>query len=140
MVQAFSITSYFESKLMPKKHNQILMRKVCNVIQLLLHRLNNNYRYRQDHEKHYTFITFIQRVNIVHDETNVELHELLWFNAGRPLPNVVPKRTDSLALVGVQSRFLSVTAAAKAIGHVCQTRFENLAEKGQRVPCKLPSE
>ena len=52
-------------------------------------------------------------------------------NAGRPLPDVTPKREDSLTVVeDVQSRLFQKTAAASAIGHVCQARFESSAGEG----------
>ena len=64
-------------------------------------------------------------MSIVHDVTNVEQRELLGIDAGCPLSNVTPKRTDSLAVVeGVQSHFFWATATARAIGHVYQTRFD----------------
>ena len=68
------------------------------------------------------FLTFIRRVNIVHDITNVEQHKLLGIDAGRPLSDVTPKRIDSLAVAeGVQSSFFWAIAAARAIGHVLKT-------------------
>ena len=48
----------------------------------------------------------IWRVNIVHDVTNVEQHELFGADASRPLPDVAPEQVNPLAVVkGVQSRF-----------------------------------
>ena len=48
-----------------------------------------------------------------------------------PLPDVIPKRADSLAVVeGVLSRFFQPTAAARAIGYVCQARLVVQAAKG----------
>ena len=35
----------------------------------------------------------------MHDVTNVEQHELLGFDASRPLPDVIPERENSLAVV-----------------------------------------
>ena len=65
-----------------------------------------------------------RRKNVVHDVTNVEQHKLFGFDSSRPLPDVIPKRADSLAVVeGVLSRFFQPTAAARAIKHVCQVRF-----------------
>ena len=115
-VQAFSIASDFNSKLMPKEQNQITMRNVCVVIQsLLLRRLNHHSSYSQDPEKHHTLLTSIQRVNIVLD---VERHELFGIDTGRSLPNVTPKRSNPLAVVeGVQRCFFLATAAAETIGH-----------------------
>ena len=44
--------------------------------------------------------------NIVYYVTNVEPHELLEFDVGRPLPDVIPKRVNLLAIVlGVLSCF-----------------------------------
>ena len=43
VVQAFSIASDFDPKLMPKEQNQITMRKVCTVIQSLLSLRPNHY-------------------------------------------------------------------------------------------------
>ncbi len=92
-------------------------------------------------EKHHTLLTLKRRKNVVHDVTNVEQHELFGINAGRPLPDGTPKRANSLALVkGVQSRFFQITAAAEAIRHVFQARFEIPVGKGQRIPGKPPGE
>ena len=75
--------------------------------------------------------TMKRRKNVVYDVTNVEQHELFGFDASRPLPDVIPKRADSLTVVeGVLSRFFQATAAARAIRHVCQARFEVQAAKG----------
>ena len=106
---------------MPKIQNQIAMRKVCIVIQSLLSRVPNHHSsYSQDREKHHTLLTLKRRKNVVHDVTNVEQHELLGFDASRPLPDVIPKRADSLAVVeGVLSRFFQSTGAARTIRHVC---------------------
>ena len=55
--------------------------------------------------------------------------------------DVIPKRANSLAVVeGVLSRFFQATAAASAIGHVCQARFVAQADKGQRISHKSPGE
>ena len=131
-IQAFSIASDFDPQLMPKIQNQITMRKVCIVIQSLVScRPNHHSSYSQDREKHHTLLTLIRRKNVVHDVTNVEQHELLGFDASRPLADVIPKRANSLALVeGVLSRFFQATAAASAIWHVCQARFVVQADKG----------
>ena len=87
--------------------------------------------------KHHTLLTLKQRKNVVYDVTNVEQHDLLGFDASRPLPDVIPGRTNSLAGVeGVLSRFFQTTTAAGTIEHVCQARSEAQAEKGQRVPFK----
>ena len=42
-IQAFSIASDFDSKLMPKLENQIAMRKVCSFIQSLLSHCPNHH-------------------------------------------------------------------------------------------------
>ncbi len=42
--------------------------------------------------KHHTLLTLKRRKNVVHDVTNVEQHELLGFDASRPLPDVIPER------------------------------------------------
>ena len=58
-------------------------------------------------ETHHTLLTVKRRKNVVYDVTNVEQHELFGFDASRPLPDVIPKRTDSLAVVeGVLRPFL----------------------------------
>ena len=103
---------------MPKIQNQITMRKVCIVIQSLLSRRPNHHSsYGLDHEKHHTLLTLKRRKNVVDDVTNVEQHELLGFDASRPLPDVIPERANSLAVVeGVPSRFFQATAAANVIG------------------------
>ena len=76
-------------------------------------------------------LTLKRRKNVVYDVTNVEQHELSGFDASRPLPDVILKRANSLAVVeGVLSRFFQATGAARAIGHVCQARFVVQAEKG----------
>ena len=95
VIQAFSIASDFDPQLMPKIQNQIAMRKVCIVIQSLLSRDPNHHSsYSQDREKHHTLLTLKRRKNVVHDVTNVEQHELLGFDASRPLPDVIPKRAN----------------------------------------------
>ena len=83
------------------------MRKVCTVIQSLLFRRPNYYSwYNSGHEKHHILLTLKLRLNVVYDEPNVDYHELLGFDVGRPLSGVIPKRTNSLAVVeGVLSRF-----------------------------------
>ena len=86
-IQAFSIASDFDPRLMPKIQNQITMRKVCIVIQSLLSRRPNHHSsYGLDRDKHHTLLTLKQRKNVVHDITNVEQHELLGFDTTRPLP------------------------------------------------------
>ena len=108
------------------------MRKVCALIQSLLScRQNRHSTHRYDREKYHTLLTSIQRVNIVHDITNVEQNELFGVDAGRSLPDMAE---------AVQSRFFLVTAAAEAIGHICQTCFECPVGKRQRIPCKPPGE
>ena len=106
-IQAFSIASDFDPQLMPKIQNQIAMRKVSIVIQSLLSRNPNHHSsYSQARKNHHTLLTLKQRKNVVHNVTNVEQHELLGFDASRPLPDVIPKRANSLAIVeGVLSRF-----------------------------------
>ena len=106
--------------------------KVCIVIKSLVSRRPHHHSsYSQDREKHHTLLTLKRRKNVVHDVTNVEQHELFGLDAGRPLADVITKRTDSLAVVeGVLSRFFQATAAASAIGHVCQARLVVQAGKG----------
>ena len=73
--------------------------------------------------------------------TNVEQHKQFGFDVSRPLPDVIPEQANPLAIVeGVLSRFFQNTAAASTVRHVCQTRSEVQAEKGQRVSCKPPGE
>ena len=91
-IQAFSIASDFDPKLMPKIQNQITMRKVCIVIQSLLSRRLS--------------YTLKRRKNVVYEITNVEQHELLGFDASCQLPDVFQELANSLAIVeGVLSRF-----------------------------------
>ena len=91
--------------------------------------------------KHHTLLNRKRRQNVVYDVTNGEQHELLWFDASRPLPDVNPKRTNSLAVVeSVLSRFFQTTAAESTVGLVCQASSEVQAEKEQRVLCKPPGE
>ena len=72
-----------------------------------------------------------RRKNVVYDVTNVEQYKLFGFDASRPLPYVIPKRADSLAVVeGVLSLFFQATASARAIRHVCQARFVVQFTKG----------
>ena len=129
-IQAFSIASDFDPQLMPKIQNQITMRKVCIVIQSLVSSkspfgLQLGSRETPHASHHET------EENVVYDVTNVEQHELFGFDASRPLPDVIPKRADSLAVVeGVLSRFFQATATARAIRHVCQARLEVQAAKG----------
>ena len=80
-------------------------------------------------------------VKLCLDVTNVEQYELLGFDVSRLLPDVIPERANSLAVVeGVLSRFFQTTDAANAIRHVYQACSEVQAEKGQRIPCKSPGE
>ena len=125
-IEAFSVASDFDRKLMPKEQNQITMRKVYIVIQSLVScRPNHHSGYSLDREKHHTLLTLKRRKNVVYDVTNVEQHELFGFDASRPLPDVIPERANSLAVVeSVQSRFFQATAATSTIGHVCQARSE----------------
>ena len=59
---------------------------------------------------------------------------LFGINAGRPLPDVTPKRANPLAVVeGVQNRSFLATAAADAIRHVYQARLKGLVSQGQRI-------
>ena len=61
---------------------------------------------QQGSQKHHTLLTVKQRKNVVYDVTNVEHHKFFGFDASRPLPDVIPKRADSLAVVeGVLSRY-----------------------------------
>ena len=69
------------------------MRKDCIVIQSLVSRGPNPHSsYSRDHEKHHTLLTLKRRKNVVYDVTNVEQHELLGFDASRPLPDVNQER------------------------------------------------
>ena len=69
--------------------------------------------------------------NIVYDVTNVKQHELLGFDASLPLPDVIPERANSHAVVeGVLSRLFQSIAVASTIGHVCHARSVVQAEKG----------
>ena len=62
-------------------------------------------------------LTMKRRKNVVYGVTNVEQHKLFRFDASRPLPDVIPKRADSLAVVeGVLSNFFKPTAAARESG------------------------
>ena len=64
------------------------------------------------------------------DITNVEQHELLGFDASRPLPDIILEWMNSLAVVeGLLSRFFQAIAAASTIRHVCQACSEVQAEK-----------
>ena len=131
-IQAFPIASDFDPKQMPKIQNKITMRKVCIVIQSLVSRRPDHHSGdSQDREKHNTLFTLKRRKKVVYDVTNVEQHEQFGFDASRPLPDVIPKRANSLAVVeGVLSRFFQTTAVASTIGHVCQARLVVQAEKG----------
>ena len=126
-------------KLMPKEKYQITMRKVCIVIQSLLSRRPHHHSgYSLDQEKHHMLLTLKRRQSVVYDVTNVEQHG---FDASRPLPDVIPEQTNSLAIIeGVLSRFFQTTASANTIGHVCQAFSEVQAKKGQRDTCKRPGE
>ena len=106
-IQGFSFASDLDPKLMSKEQYQITIRKVCIVIQSLLScRPNHHSGLGWDREKHHTLLTLKQRQNVVYDVTNVEQHELLVFDASRLLPDVIPERTNSHAVVeGVLSRF-----------------------------------
>ena len=130
-IRAFSIASDFDPQLMPKIQNQITMRKVCIVIESLVsRRLNHHSGYSYHLEKHHTLLALKRRKNVVYNVTNVEQHKLFGFDASRPLSDVILKRADSLAVVeGVLSRFFQPTAAARAIGHVCQACFVVQAAK-----------
>ena len=76
-------------------------------------------------------LTLKQRKNVVHDITNIEQHKLFRFDASRPLPDVIPERANSLAVVeGMLSCFFQATATVSAVRHVCQARSEVQAEKG----------
>ena len=96
------------------------MKKVCTVIQYFLARRSDHHSgHSLDHDKHLMFLT------TVHDVTNVEQHQLLRIDSGRPLPDVTPKRADPhVEVEGVQSRFFWATATPRVVGHVCQTSFE----------------
>ena len=74
-VQAFSYASNLGPKLMSKEKNQIIIRKVCTLIQsLLLCCPNHHSGYSLDNEKHLRFLTFSQRINIVYNVTNIKQH------------------------------------------------------------------
>ena len=111
-----------------------------NEIKSLLSRRPNHYSsYRKDYEKHHTFLTMKLKqnvvynvTNVVYNVTNVERHELHRFDADRPLSDMIPKRTNSLAVTkGLLSRFFLATGAAKTTQHVCQACFVIQAEKRQ---------
>ena len=118
------------------------MRKVCIVIQSLLSRHPNHHpNYSKDREKHHTLLIMKLRQNVVYDVTNIKQHEQLGFDAGRPLNDMILKRTNSFAVVeGVLSCFFKATVSARTVGHVCQSHFVIQAEKGPRVPCESPGE
>ena len=107
-IHASSIASNLDPKLMPKEQDQITIRKVCTLIQSLVSLLPNPHSsHGYDHEKHHTLLTLKRRVNIAHNVTNVEQHELSRADASCPLLDVAPERANPLAVVeGVQSRFL----------------------------------
>ena len=136
-----SIASDLDPKLIPKELYKIMMRKVYIIIQSLLsHRPNHHSGYSYDCVKHHTLLTLKRRQNIVYDVADVEQHELLGFDASRPLPDVIQERKNLLAVEGSLSRFFHATTAASTIGHVCQASSEVQTEKGQRVPWKSPCE
>ena len=92
-VQAFSVASNLDPKLMPKVQDQIPRRKICTLLQSLVsHHPNHHSGYSQDREKHHTLLILIRRYNIVYDVTNVEQHELLGTDTSRPLLDVTPER------------------------------------------------
>ena len=118
------------------------MRHICTIMQSYISRhpnLLSSYRY--DREKHYTILTHIMKQNVIYDIINVVQHELLGFDIGRLLPDVILKRANSLAVVdGVLSRFFLAIAATRTIWHVCKVCYVIQSEKGQCVPSKLPGE
>ena len=141
-VQAFSIASNLDPKLMPKEQDQIPMINVCTLIQSFVSRHPNNHSvYNQDREKHHTLLTLIRRYNIVYDVTNVEQHELLGTDTSCPLLDVTSERPYPIAVVeGMQSRFFQSTAAAGVVRRVCQARSVSPVAEGQRITRKPPGE
>ena len=84
VVQAFSITSDLFPKLMLKITNQIVIRKVCTVIQSLQsHRPDHYSSHSQDHEKHPSLHTCPWRINVVNVEGYVERQKLLGIDTSR---------------------------------------------------------
>ena len=63
------------------------------------HYFDHRSGHSQNHVKYHTFLTFIRRFNIVHNVNNLEHHKLLGIDAGYPLSDMTPKRTDLLAVV-----------------------------------------
>ena len=141
-VQAFSIASNLDPKLMPNEHDQIMMRTVCTVIQSLVSRLPNNHSsHSKDRKKHHTLLTLKHRINIVHDVNTVEQHELLGADASRPLLDATPEGANSLALIqGVQSRFFYTTATVGTIRLVYHARSVSPVVEGQHISSKPPGE
>ena len=104
VVQAFSIAFDLDPKLMPEEKNQIMMRKVCAIIQSLLpHHPSHHSGYGSDHEKYYTFLTLPWRQNIVYEVTNVEQHKLFGIDASCVLSDVTQKQANLLTVVEVSS-------------------------------------
>ena len=86
-------------------------------------------------------LTLKLKRNVVYDITKIEQHELLGFDAGRPLSDMIPKWTNSLTVIeGGLSHFFQTTATARIIWYVCKARLVIQAENGQPIPCKPPGE
>ena len=101
VAQTFTNPCNFDPKLMPKEQNQITMRKsppsynpffsVVQITILATARIaRNTTRFSS---------WFRGKKKIVYDVTNIEQHELLGFDAGHPLPDVIPKRANPLTVV-----------------------------------------
>ena len=131
-VQAFSITSDPDPKLIPEEQDQITITKRLNCHTISSSALSKSsfWLWLRSWET-----PFPRRINIVYNVTNVKQHKLFGVNASRPLPDVTPKRTNPLAVVKcVLSRFFHSSAAAGSIRYVWQARFESPIAKGQRIP------
>ena len=76
---------------------------------------------------------------VVYDVTNIEQHELIGFNADRPLADLISQRTNSLAVVdGMINRYFEDFAAARTIGNVYQARFVFKAKRGNAFRASHP--
>ena len=130
-MQAFSITSDFYPKLMLIITNQIVIRKVCVIIQpLQLHRPDHHLSHSQDDKKHPLFHTCPWRINVVNELEYVELHKVLVINVSSHLTDIVPKHPNSLAVEeGMLVCFFETTVSVGAIGDFCYVRFEGHVSK-----------